>query len=125
MHKQLEEKARRGGSSAKKGAKMFESHSEAVELATKSRPVDLDAEDSDEEETLDQIIEEGKKIDQEMKLDKNTIKIKIVVVEVANTKVKKNVRRLISPIMSKFDLFPELGMVSFSSDDNCAGNRSG
>ena len=36
VHKQLEEKARRGGSSAKKGAKMFESHSEAVELATKS-----------------------------------------------------------------------------------------
>ncbi len=40
----------------------------------------------------------------------NTIKVKIIVAEVADSVVKRSVRKLVSPILSKFDLLPEFGM---------------
>jgi hypothetical protein len=40
----------------------------------------------------------------------NTIKVKIIVAEVADSMVKKSIRKLVSPVLSKFDLLPEFGM---------------
>jgi hypothetical protein len=41
---------------------------------------------------------------------KSKVKIKLVIAEVAQTTARKNFRTLISPILSKFDVFPEFGM---------------
>lgn len=41
---------------------------------------------------------------------KNKIKIKIVVAEVAHTQIRRSFRRLVSPVLSMFDLLPEFGM---------------
>lgn len=63
-----------------------------------------------EEEVTDEDIQ-GAEQDPEISLSNvNTIKVKIIVAEVADSKVKKSVRKLVSPILSKFDLLPEFGM---------------
>ena len=41
---------------------------------------------------------------------KSKIRIKLVIAEVATSNTRKNVRKLISPFLSKLDLFPEFGM---------------
>jgi len=46
----------------------------------------------------------------QMKNLKNKIKIKIIVAEVAKSEVTKSFRKLLSPILSKFDVLPEFGM---------------
>jgi hypothetical protein len=38
------------------------------------------------------------------------VKIKIIVAEVANSAFKKNFRKWVSPVLSKFDMLPEFGM---------------
>ena len=44
------------------------------------------------------------------KTEKNKIKIKLVIAEVAQNDMRKNFRQFISPILSTFDLLPEFGM---------------
>jgi len=48
--------------------------------------------------------------DIQLKNLKNKIKIKLIVAEVANTEITKNFRKLLCPILSKFDVLPEFGM---------------
>nr|CAG4713537.1 unnamed protein product [Naegleria fowleri] len=43
-------------------------------------------------------------------LEQNTVKVKIVISEIARTKGRKAFRRMMSPILSRLDLLPELGM---------------
>ncbi|EFC43428.1 predicted protein [Naegleria gruberi] len=43
-------------------------------------------------------------------LEQNTVKVKIVISEIAKTKGKKAFRRMLSPVLSKLDMLPELGM---------------
>jgi hypothetical protein len=68
-------------------------------------------EESEEEENPEQWREEGEKMEELLK--KNTLKIKIIIAEIAKSEIEKNLRRLISPILSNFNTFPEFGMVCF------------
>jgi len=43
-------------------------------------------------------------------LEQNTVKVKIVISEIARTTGKKAFRRMMSPVLSKLDMLPELGM---------------
>ncbi|KAG2374881.1 hypothetical protein C9374_010255 [Naegleria lovaniensis] len=43
-------------------------------------------------------------------LEQNTVKVKIVISEIARTKGRKAFRRMMSPILSRLDMLPELGM---------------
>ncbi|KAL9657031.1 hypothetical protein ABK040_014579 [Willaertia magna] len=82
-------------------------------FSSTNEPIDLNAvEDNEDEDILDQEdINDGSKNPEITKiLNQNTIKIKIVISEIARTKGKKAFRRMLSPILSKLDLLPELGM---------------
>lgn len=51
------------------------------------------------------------KLDPELqKTLKSKVKVKLVIAEVAQTNARKNLRELISPILSKLDVLPEFGM---------------
>jgi hypothetical protein len=60
---------------------------------------ELDDDETDEIDDIETPQEQG-----------TVVKIKLVITEVAQNVLVKGVRRLVSPIMSKFDLSPELGL---------------
>eukprot|EP01080_Neovahlkampfia_damariscottae_P009179 gene9179-1267_t len=84
----------------------FSSKSESTEAEIKIKD-----EDEDGLKPMSQEILQDAKMNPELqKTEKNKIKIKLVIAEVAQTDMRKNFRQFISPILSTFDLLPEFGM---------------
>jgi hypothetical protein len=83
----------------------FSSKSESTEVEIKIK------EEDDGLKPMSKEILQDAKINPELqKTEKNKIKIKLVIAEVAQTDMRKNFRQFISPILSSFDLLPEFGM---------------
>eukprot|EP01080_Neovahlkampfia_damariscottae_P009178 gene9178-1266_t len=65
---------------------------------------------SSETEVEDIITEDMNKEFQELDVTFKQVKVKLVIAEVSHTSAGKTFRKLISPVLSKFDVIPEFGM---------------
>jgi len=91
----------------------IEKNKKSFDLSSKSETTEKDIQIK-EKIKLELTEEELKQIeldpDIQMKNLKNKIKVKLIVAEVANTEITKNFRKLLCPVLSKFDVLPEFGM---------------
>jgi hypothetical protein len=89
--------------------KMFQSESEPVTFQSQS-PENQIHDLSETQLTMDELSEQVKRVDEMFNLEKNKIRIKLVVTEVPLTNTLKNIRKVISPVIHHFPTFPEFGM---------------
>jgi hypothetical protein len=89
---------------------MFTSVESNTMMTVQQKAMKRQADDDVDEITDDELAESARDPDIAMNLTENTVKVKIVVSEIAQNNATKAIRRLISPVISRLDISPDMGL---------------
>eukprot|EP01027_Heterolobosea_sp_BB2_P015651 GEZU01022389.1.p1 GENE.GEZU01022389.1~~GEZU01022389.1.p1 ORF type:complete len:233 (-),score=75.80 GEZU01022389.1:9-707(-) len=98
-----------GNNLKKTKSKMLQTNISVPESGVSLQPIASQADEYDEDDNVDVTEEELAEYEMSedaVELFKSKIRIKLVIAEVATSRHKKNIRKLICPILSKLDLLP-------------------